>query len=135
MRYRFAALAVMLVAGLSLTVLARQAAKAPAATLPPLSYVCIMPGDEAVLEDRPGRCPKCGMDLVPVRLDSKFWCPTHQTLVVRDGPGKCPMDGKDLVQVTLSEYWTCADKPADRLLEPGNCAGGQPRKIAYEVRA
>lgn len=110
---------------------------AAAQKLPPLSYVCTMAGDEAVLEDKPGRCPnpKCGMELVPVRLDSKWWCPTHQTVVVRDVAGKCPLDGKDLVQVTLSEYWTCADKPTDRLLEPGNCANGQPRKIGYEVRA
>lgn len=108
---------------------------AAAQDLPPVSYVCPMPADAAVLEDKPGKCPVCQMQLVPVRLESKWWCPTHQTLVVRDGPGKCPMDGKALVQVTLSEYWTCGDKPSDRLLEPGKCANGQARTIGYEVRA
>ena len=67
-----------------------------------------MPGDEDVLEDKPGSCPKCKMDLVPVRLDAKWWCPVHQALEVHDGPGKCRRDGRDLVQVTVAESWTCA---------------------------
>src|SRR5262245_52499699 len=107
--------------------------------LPPVSYVCPMGGvsqkDAAVLEDKPGKCPVCGMALVPVRLDSKWWCPTHQTNVVRDAAGKCPLDQKELVQVTLSQFWSCPDKPDDRLLEPGRCDNGQPRRINYEVRA
>lgn len=140
MRYRLAVLAVVLLTGTisaPLTAGQARASAPPQQKLPPLSYVCVMAGDEAVLEDKPGKCPnpKCGMDLVPVRLDSKWWCPTHQTVVVRDAPGTCPLDRKDLVQVTLSEFWTCTDKPTDRLLEPGNCAGGQPRKIGYELRA
>ena len=106
-----------------------------AQALPPLSYVCPMPSDAAVLEDKAGKCPQCGMVLVPVRLESKWWCPTHQTTEVHDGPGTCPRDGKALVQVTLSEFWTCADAPTDHLLEPGACANGQPRKIGYDVRA
>jgi len=103
--------------------------------LPPISYVCPMPQDAAVLEDKPGNCPICKMQLVPVRLDAKFWCPTHQTLVVRNEQGKCPLDRKDLVPVTLSVFWTCADDPTRHLLEPGACANGQPRKVGYEARA
>ena len=108
---------------------------AAAQKLPPLVYVCPMPGDEEVLEDKPGACPKCKMELKPIRLDSKFWCPTHQTLVVRDAAGKCPLDGKDLVQVTLAVTWTCADKPDAPLTDPGKCADGKDRKINYAIRA
>jgi hypothetical protein len=96
-----------------------------------------MPGDEAVLEDKPGLCPNptCRMELTAVRLDAKWWCPTHQTLEVRDGPGKCRRDGKELVPVTLSLSWTCADQADVRLLEPGACADGSARRIHYQLRA
>jgi len=137
MRSRLAAVAVLLGLSLATVPVVGQQAKTAAQKLPPLSYVCTMPGDEGVLEDKPGICPnpKCKMPLVPIRLDAKYWCPTHQTLVVRDGPGTCPLDKKTLVPVTLSEFWTCADKPDDKLIDPGNCANGQPRKIGYELRA
>jgi hypothetical protein len=108
---------------------------APQSPLPPLVYVCPMPADASVLEDKPGKCPVCGMTLVATRLDSKWWCPTHQTVVVRDGSGTCPLDGKALVQVTLAEHWVCAANASQPLQEPGPCPDGQPRKIVYEPRA
>jgi hypothetical protein len=103
-------------------------------TLPPLSYVCIMAGDEAVLEDKPGKCPnpKCGMPLIPVRLTSAWSSVSHPT-IIQDHPGKDPLDKRDLVQITASMFWVCPASD-EHLLEPGKCADGNPRQIKYERR-
>lgn len=125
-------MAIALVAGL----LGPPIMGAPASPkLAPLVYVCPMPADAAVIGDKPGKCPVCGMTLVPTRLDAKWWCPTHQTLMVRDAPGKCPLDGKALVQVTVAEHWTCPEDPGAKLQTPRACANGQPSTVVYEARA
>jgi len=103
--------------------------------LPPLSYVCPMPGDEEVIEDRAGTCRKCGMTLVPIRLDSVWTCARQPLLMVSDTPGKCPTDGTPLVRVTAALSWTCKDKPDVDVLQPGTCADGAPMIKKYSARA
>ena len=100
--------------------------------LPPVSYIC--PMDAEVVDDKPGRCPICRMDLEPVRLDIAWSCPNHAA-VITTKPGACPIDKRELVQVTVSKYWSCADAGNTRLLEPGKCANGQPRKLEQALRA
>jgi len=101
-------------------------------SLPPMSYICLMPGDEDVIEDKAGRCPKCGMELHGIRLESVWACLTN-TAIVRDQPGKCPTDGRDLVQMTMSVSFVCAGSTTESV-NPGTCADGTPMERKYSPR-
>jgi hypothetical protein len=103
-----------------------------AAQIPPVSYVCPMPQDADVVEDKPGKCQKCGMQLVPARLDSVWTCPVHGA-VIKAAPGKCPLDGRDLLQVTMSVTWTCRNTDIGAIA-PGSCADGSPMQKKYVAR-
>jgi Cu2+-exporting ATPase len=91
-----------------------------------LYYTCPMPEHASVHEDKPGKCPICGMTLIPVMAPpgantnsaaanassvsnfvpavkpaakQKYVCPMHPD-VVSDEPGKCPKCEMDLVPMT-----------------------------------
>ena len=63
-----------------------------------VSYTCPMPEHADVIMDKPGKCPKCGMDLVAKNQEPevKYTCPMHPD-VISDKPGKCPKCGMNLV--------------------------------------
>ena len=64
-------------------------------------YTCPMPGD-SVFSDKPGNCPKCGMELI--KLDSvehshiavEYTCSMHPQ-ILSDTPGSCTVCGMDLI--------------------------------------
>lgn len=59
-------------------------------------YTCPMHSD--VISDKPGKCPKCGMNLVKKEaVKETYTCPMHPE-VVQDKPGKCPKCGMNLVK-------------------------------------
>jgi len=58
-------------------------------------YTCTMHPE--VISDKPGKCPKCGMDLVKKKTDKIYTCSMHPE-VISDKPGKCPKCGMDLVE-------------------------------------
>jgi len=75
----------------------------------PVEYTC--PMHPEVVQDEPGSCPKCGMDLVPRDAQAEpahehhhmahdatveYTCPMHPE-VVQDEPGSCPKCGMNLV--------------------------------------
>jgi hypothetical protein len=62
-------------------------------TVQSAKYTC--PMHPEVTSDKPGKCPKCGMDLVKTKMYS---CPMHPE-VVSSKPGKCPKCGMDLTEV------------------------------------
>jgi len=62
-------------------------------------YTCPMTEHADVVMDKPGKCPKCGMELVKKEAAAtKYTCPMKEHAdVVSDKPGKCPKCGMNLV--------------------------------------
>jgi hypothetical protein len=133
-RHAFPAVVVaLLISGLSAGARQAPARSASAQKLPPLSYICTMAGDEDVIEDKPGKCPKCGMGLQGIRLDSVWTCPVHAA-IVRDQPGACPIDRRELVQVTMALSFACAGSSKESI-NPFTCPDGSPAARKYAARA
>ena len=85
-------------------------AVAPAPNQKALTKYWRCPMHPEIIRDAPGKCPKCGMDLVPVHEEEapapavkkerkiKYWVSPMDPGYVRDKPGKAPC-GMDLVPV------------------------------------
>ncbi len=58
-------------------------------------YTCTMHPE--VISEKPGKCPKCGMELVKKTVPKIYTCTMHAD-VISDKPGKCPKCGMDLVE-------------------------------------
>jgi len=117
------------------SVVALQSVRAQQPKLPPVSYICPMPGDEDVIEDKAGSCPKCGMELEGIRLDTVYTCLTN-TAIIREQPGKCPTDGRPLVPMTMSLSFVCPSSPdVKESINPGNCPDGSAKQKKYSPRA
>jgi membrane fusion protein, copper/silver efflux system len=75
-----------------------------------VAYVCPMPEHVSVQYDHPGKCPLCGMALVPITSGEAtqlepaaayYTCPMPEHADVHtDKPGKCPKCGMTLIPVT-----------------------------------
>lgn len=56
-----------------------------------------------IQEDKPGKCPLCGMDLIPVKKEDtsaqKVWTCSMHPQIKQDKPGKCPICGMDLIPI------------------------------------
>lgn len=60
-----------------------------------VEYTCSMHPE--VISNKPGTCPKCGMELVVKEAKVEYTCTMHPE-VVSDKPGKCPKCGMELVK-------------------------------------
>jgi len=85
------------------------ATNAPGSTI--VKYICPMPEHVSIEYDHPGRCPLCGMTLVPVSSAALsriqpggkllyYTCPMPEHSDVHEAkPGKCPKCGMTLIPV------------------------------------
>jgi Cu(I)/Ag(I) efflux system membrane fusion protein len=91
---------------------APNAPNAPPSTTPEaVKYICPMPEHVSIEYDHPGKCPICGMTLVPVSQAMLknlqpggkilyYTCPMPEDSDVRsDKPGKCPKCGMTLIPI------------------------------------
>ncbi len=120
-------------------------------------YTC--PMHPEVLTEEPGSCPKCGMDLVPVKStgeeqgqmhkqednEVQLWtCGMHPEVLV-DEPGQCPKCGMNLVPVKKEPakespaegerkilYWQAPMDPTEIYDHPGKSKMGMDLIPVYE---
>jgi FtsP/CotA-like multicopper oxidase with cupredoxin domain len=92
----------------------------------PVTYTC--PMHPEVTSDQPGRCPKCGMNLVPTpapaATTTTYTCPMHPE-VTSDQPGRCPKCGMNLVPTpapaATTTTYACPMHPDVTSDQPGRC--------------
>jgi len=80
-----------------------QSGKTKTDTTKQQTYTCTMHPD--VISHQPGKCPRCGMMLVPVKKPKSvvYTCSMHPEITSAH-PGKCPKCGMDLVEKSGGHY-------------------------------
>ncbi|HKW29265.1 MAG TPA: efflux RND transporter periplasmic adaptor subunit [Verrucomicrobiae bacterium] len=106
----------------------------PSETAEGVVYVCPMPEHISIVYDHPGKCPICGMTLVPVTPNELkqlqpggkvlyYTCPMPEhNYIHEDKPGKCPICGMTLIPVMASPDTATNSPPVN----PRSSATTQP---------
>jgi transcription initiation factor IIE alpha subunit len=116
----------------SAAVFAQQKAGKADTTKHAIYYSC--PQHSDVVSNKPGKCPKCGMDLklsgkekMKADVVKNYSCPIHTDVVSHDA-GKCPKCGKKLnlspkeqMKADVTKTYTCPMHPEVALTKDGIC--------------
>lgn len=65
-------------------------------------YVC--PMHQEVQQNKPGKCPKCGMKLEKKQILLTYACPEKDCEIQKASPGKCPHHDKELVKCEIKYH-------------------------------
>ncbi|MEO6669917.1 MAG: heavy metal-binding domain-containing protein [Ferruginibacter sp.] len=94
-----------------------------------IKYSC--PMHPEVTSNKPGKCPKCGMDLVKSKtgkmkmdMPKSFCCPMHPD-VTSTKPGKCSKCGMDLKKIDnskMTKSYACPMHPEVTSDKAGKCS-------------
>lgn len=98
-------------------------------------YVCPMNCIPNYVSEKPGKCPKCGMNLEKREVEdekklyfeeTKYVCPCPGTcckdVPAKDEPGKCPRCGKILKKESKIYSYLCLQKKCEyKSSKPGKC--------------
>ncbi len=115
------------------TVAAGAGTNPPASDAEPVVYICPMPEHVSLEYNHAGKCPLCGMTLVPVGREilariqpggklEYYTCPMHEHIDVhRDKPGKCPRCGMTLIPVMV--------RPSSASKQAGGSAMTMPSRL------
>jgi len=106
----------------------KQHAKMKTNKMATVKYSC--PMHPEVIRNKPGKCPKCGMDLVKAKKTAmkmgamhNYSCPMHSE-VTSDKPGTCSKCGMDLKESKMEQMkmYACPMHPDITSDEPGKCS-------------
>jgi FtsP/CotA-like multicopper oxidase with cupredoxin domain len=81
-------------------------------------YSC--PMHPEVVSTEEGKCPQCGMKLMPTPAAVIYSCPMHPEVVSAE-EGKCPQCGMKLMPTAAAATYTCPMHPEVVSEEPGKC--------------
>ena len=115
---------------ISVSVFAQKAIKDTTQHVTLYSYAC--PKHPNFVSDKPGKCPKCGMDMTTSAKEQfkrdvtkTYTCPLHAD-VISTKAGKCPKCGtslslKEQFKADIAKVYTCPMHPDVASDKPGKC--------------
>jgi predicted RNA-binding Zn-ribbon protein involved in translation (DUF1610 family) len=81
-------------------------------------YTCPMHSE--IQQEKPGKCPKCGMELEKKEILMTYACPEKDCEIQKVNPGKCPHHDKELIKCEVKSHCPKCGSQVDKsqLIKP-----------------